>query len=226
MLPVYHALRTTSLGVYASLKISAAESHYFIYAHHTIPRLQDIQPMMFSLINFENEVNDSFFHSLVSKLERKIVTSSSLRVFRSSSTWARLRWVPVLKKVYKMALQLFSQEKKRRFESPGSLRASFSHSSQLTFRVVVGEHNLNQNDGTEQYVRVQKIVVHPNWNSNNVAAGYDIALLRLAQSVTLNGYVQLGVLPQAGTILANNSPCYITGWGRTKSRHWAMSWSE
>nr|XP_054362168.1 chymotrypsin-like elastase family member 1 [Mirounga angustirostris] len=87
----------------------------------------------------------------------------------------------------------------------------------MTFRVVVGEHNLNQNDGTEQSVSVQKIVVHPSWNSNNVAAGYDIALLRLAQKVTLNSYVQLGVLPQEGTILANNSPCYITGWGRTKT---------
>lgn len=58
---------------------------------------------------------------------------------------------------------------------------------------------------------------------------YDIALLRLAQSVTLNRYVQLGVLPQEGTILANNSPCYITGWGRTRSKSptWAPSttWS-
>ncbi|XP_020937363.1 chymotrypsin-like elastase family member 1 isoform X2 [Sus scrofa] len=88
---------------------------------------------------------------------------------------------------------------------------------ELTFRVVVGEHNLNQNDGTEQYVGVQKIVVHPYWNTDDVAAGYDIALLRLAQSVTLNSYVQLGVLPRAGTILANNSPCYITGWGLTRT---------
>uniref|UniRef100_A0A7N5KQH2 Chymotrypsin-like elastase family member 1 n=1 Tax=Ailuropoda melanoleuca TaxID=9646 RepID=A0A7N5KQH2_AILME len=88
---------------------------------------------------------------------------------------------------------------------------------QMTFRVVAGEHNLDQNDGTEQSVSVRKIVVHPSWNSNNVAAGYDIALLRLAQTVTLNSYVQLGVLPPEGTILANNSPCYITGWGRTKT---------
>ncbi|XP_049550092.1 chymotrypsin-like elastase family member 1 [Orcinus orca] len=86
---------------------------------------------------------------------------------------------------------------------------------QMSFRVVVGDHNLSQNDGTEQYVRVQRIKVHPHWNSNNVAAGYDIALLRLAQNVTLNSYVQLGVLPKEGTILTNNSPCYITGWGRT-----------
>ncbi|XP_042802507.1 chymotrypsin-like elastase family member 1 isoform X2 [Panthera leo] len=87
----------------------------------------------------------------------------------------------------------------------------------MTFRVVAGEHNLSQNDGTEQRVSVQNIVVHRYWNSSNVAAGYDIALLRLAQRVTLNNYVQLGVLPPAGAILANNNPCYITGWGMTKT---------
>lgn len=41
----------------------------------------------------------------------------------------------------------------------------------MTYRVVVGEHNLSQNDGTEQYVSVQKIVSHPYWNKNNVVAG-------------------------------------------------------
>ncbi|KAK7797661.1 hypothetical protein U0070_001861, partial [Myodes glareolus] len=78
--------------------------------------------------------------------------------------------------------------------------------SQMTFRVAVGDHNLSQNDGTEQFMSVQKVVVHPSWNRNNVAAG-----------VTLNNYVQLGVLPQEGTTLANNTPCYITGWGKTKT---------
>lgn len=50
------------------------------------------------------------------------------------------------------------------------------------------------------------------------SCSYDIALLRLANSVTLNSYVKLGVLPQEGYILPNNNPCYITGWGRTKSK--------
>ncbi|NXU57090.1 CELA1 elastase, partial [Turnix velox] len=85
----------------------------------------------------------------------------------------------------------------------------------MTFRVVAGEHNLSTNEGSEQVLGVSKIIVHPYWNSNNVAAGYDIALLRLSSSATLNSYVQLAVLPQAGTVLPNNYPCYITGWGLT-----------
>lgn len=46
---------------------------------------------------------------------------------------------------------------------------------------------------------------------------YDIALLRLASSATLNSSVQLAVLPEAGYILPNGNPCYITGWGLTRS---------
>ncbi|KAM9115462.1 chymotrypsin-like elastase family member 1 isoform 1-T1 [Pangshura tecta] len=89
--------------------------------------------------------------------------------------------------------------------------------SSLTFRVVVGEYNLNQNDGTEQYLSVGSKFIHSSWNSNNVAAGYDIALLRLSQSASLNSYVQLGALPSSGEILPNNNPCYITGWGLTST---------
>uniref|UniRef100_A0A8B9VS80 pancreatic elastase n=1 Tax=Anas zonorhyncha TaxID=75864 RepID=A0A8B9VS80_9AVES len=89
--------------------------------------------------------------------------------------------------------------------------------SDKTYRVVAGDHNIYQSEGTEQVFSVSKIIIHPYWNSNNVAAGYDIALLRLSSSATLNSYVQLAVLPQEGAILANNYPCYITGWGLTRT---------
>ncbi|KFR16514.1 Chymotrypsin-like elastase family member 1, partial [Opisthocomus hoazin] len=89
--------------------------------------------------------------------------------------------------------------------------------SNRSFRIVAGEHNLDSTEGTEQVISVSKIIIHPSWNSNNVAAGYDIALLRLSSSVTLNSYVQLAVLPSSGTILSNDYPCYITGWGLTRT---------
>ncbi|OXB51832.1 UNVERIFIED_CONTAM: hypothetical protein H355_003586, partial [Colinus virginianus] len=89
--------------------------------------------------------------------------------------------------------------------------------SNLRFRVVAGDHNIYQSEGTEQILEVSSIHIHPNWNSNNVAAGYDIALLRLSGSFTLNNYVKLAVLPSQGTVLSNNYPCYITGWGLTRT---------
>ncbi|XP_062492021.1 chymotrypsin-like elastase family member 1 [Pezoporus occidentalis] len=88
--------------------------------------------------------------------------------------------------------------------------------SDLTLRVVAGDHNLNVNDGNEQIFSVSKIVIHPSWNGD-AARGYDIALIRLSSSAYLNDYVQLAVLPQEGSILANNYPCYITGWGLTRT---------
>ncbi|XP_010900191.1 elastase-1 isoform X1 [Esox lucius] len=85
-----------------------------------------------------------------------------------------------------------------------------------TWRVVLGAHNLNSNEGTQQIVSVSKIVTNSQWTSN-LAAGFDIALIKLSTPATLNSAVQLAVLPPSGQILPNNNPCYITGWGRTST---------
>ncbi|XP_045079163.1 elastase-1 [Coregonus clupeaformis] len=89
--------------------------------------------------------------------------------------------------------------------------------SQRTWRVVLGDHHLNSNEGKEQILTVSKVYIHNGWNSNNVAAGYDIALLRLSTEASLNSAVQLAALPPSDQILPNNNPCYITGWGRTST---------
>lgn len=41
----------------------------------------------------------------------------------------------------------------------------------MTYRVVLGEHDLYKNGGTEQIIAVSKVHIHPRWNSNNVAGG-------------------------------------------------------
>ncbi|XP_029103542.1 elastase-1-like [Scleropages formosus] len=86
-----------------------------------------------------------------------------------------------------------------------------------TWRVVLGDHNIYVSEGTEQAIAVSNFYVHPNWNPNSLANGYDIALLRLSFDATLNSYVQLASLPSFGQILPNNNPCYVTGWGYTQS---------
>uniref|UniRef100_A0A673M6B5 pancreatic elastase n=1 Tax=Sinocyclocheilus rhinocerous TaxID=307959 RepID=A0A673M6B5_9TELE len=86
-----------------------------------------------------------------------------------------------------------------------------------TWRVVLGDHDIYSQEGREQYMSVSNVYVHPNWNSNNVASGYDIALLRLSSSASLNTYVQLATLPPSGQVLPHNNPCYITGWGLTST---------
>ncbi|KAM4700140.1 chymotrypsin-like elastase family member 1 [Discoglossus pictus] len=87
----------------------------------------------------------------------------------------------------------------------------------VSFRVALGDHNLSVNEGTEQVIAVQQIIKHANWNSNSVASGYDVAVLRLASNAVLNSYVKLAALPADGSVLANNYACTITGWGRTST---------
>ncbi|KAG7495462.1 elastase-1-like [Solea senegalensis] len=88
---------------------------------------------------------------------------------------------------------------------------------QRTWRVVLGEHTLYSEEGREQYVGVSEVKIHPRWNPNSVAGGYDIALLRLASNARLSNYIQLGSLPPSGQVLPHNNPCYISGWGRTQT---------
>lgn len=85
----------------------------------------------------------------------------------------------------------------------------------VNFRVALGDHNLNVNEGTEQIIAVSSIEKHANWNPSNVAAGNDVALLSLASNASLNNHVQLASLPADGAVLSNNHPCTIAGWGRT-----------
>ncbi|XP_051513936.1 chymotrypsin-C-like [Myxocyprinus asiaticus] len=41
----------------------------------------------------------------------------------------------------------------------------------------------------------------------------DIALIKLSETVTLSDSIQ-GYIPPAGSVLPNNYPCYVSGWGR------------
>ncbi|XP_041743883.1 chymotrypsin-like elastase family member 2A isoform X1 [Coregonus clupeaformis] len=86
----------------------------------------------------------------------------------------------------------------------------------LNYRVVVGKHNLAEAEPSAQaYFPAKKgIIVHKHYNPVLLSVGNDIAMIKLAEHVTLSDQVQLACVPAPGTILSNNYPCYITGWGR------------
>ncbi|KAM3593899.1 uncharacterized protein V6R79_024900 [Siganus canaliculatus] len=80
------------------------------------------------------------------------------------------------------------------------------------YRVVAGEYNLYEFDGTEQFISVEKIIVHPEW-TGDLGNGNDIAIMKLADSVYDNGSVAIANLPGPGHTLPHDFRCYITGWG-------------
>ncbi|XP_068587847.1 chymotrypsin-like elastase family member 3B isoform X1 [Cebidichthys violaceus] len=86
-----------------------------------------------------------------------------------------------------------------------------------TYRVVLAEHDMNKEEGPEQFIMVEKMFIHPKWNDNCVSCGNDIALLKLETDAVINDRVQPACLPQHGAALAHNQPCYVTGWGRLYS---------
>lgn len=47
----------------------------------------------------------------------------------------------------------------------------------------------------------------------------DIALIKLENAVPFSDTIMAACLPAAGSILPNNEPCYVTGWGRLYSEY-------
>ncbi|KAK3516772.1 hypothetical protein QTP70_023649 [Hemibagrus guttatus] len=90
---------------------------------------------------------------------------------------------------------------------------SAAHCYQSRVEVRLGEHHIQVDEGTEQYISSAKVIRHPNYNSWNI--DNDIMLIKLSQPASLNSYVQPVALPSscppAGTW------CTVSGWGNTMS---------
>ncbi|KAG9347779.1 hypothetical protein JZ751_003794 [Albula glossodonta] len=80
------------------------------------------------------------------------------------------------------------------------------------YRVVTGEYNLYEYDGSEQFSMVEQIILHPGW-TGDLGNGNDIALLKLVNPLYDNGFIQIADLPGEGHVLPHDYPCTITGWG-------------
>ncbi|XP_029434184.1 chymotrypsin-like elastase family member 2A [Rhinatrema bivittatum] len=85
------------------------------------------------------------------------------------------------------------------------------------YRVQLGKHSLGPTEAGQKSISAAKIIVHPNWNSNLLSQGNDMALIKLAETVSSSSTIQPSCLPTAGAILANNAACYVTGWGRLQT---------
>ncbi|CAL8323590.1 unnamed protein product [Boreogadus saida] len=84
------------------------------------------------------------------------------------------------------------------------------------YRVVAGEHNIYEYGGTEQIIGVERITVHPDWNQD-LAKGYDLALLKLATPAIGSASVEMVNLPYPHQMLPHGFTCYVTGWGLIQS---------
>ncbi|XP_071811094.1 trypsin-like isoform X2 [Apostichopus japonicus] len=85
--------------------------------------------------------------------------------------------------------------------------------NEAEYKVVLGNHRVNDLDDTQQSINVSEVIVHPYYNSL-ITRNNDIALLRLSSDVEFNDYIRPACLPSqdwpAGTSV------WITGWGEQK----------
>ncbi|XP_058234627.1 trypsin-1-like [Hemibagrus wyckioides] len=89
--------------------------------------------------------------------------------------------------------------------------AAYCYKSRLEVRL--GEHNIQVNEGTEQFISSAKVIRHPNYNS--WTGDSDIMLIKLSQAATLNNYVQPIALPSSCPVVG--TWCKVSGWGNTMS---------
>ncbi|XP_068709846.1 MAM and LDL-receptor class A domain-containing protein 1-like isoform X3 [Montipora foliosa] len=82
-----------------------------------------------------------------------------------------------------------------------------------SYQVVVGDHNRNVNEGTEQKIAARRIFGHPSYNRPS-RLNNDIALIQLMSNVSLSNRVNPICLPNNDSDILTGSKCFITGWGK------------
>ncbi|EDO49948.1 predicted protein, partial [Nematostella vectensis] len=80
----------------------------------------------------------------------------------------------------------------------------------------LGAHKRTSNIGTEQDIKVSKVILHPSYGKP-VTLAHDIALLKLEKSATVNNNVHTVCLPFNGPAPSDCTHCWITGWGHLAS---------
>ncbi|XP_060771710.1 trypsin-2-like [Neoarius graeffei] len=90
---------------------------------------------------------------------------------------------------------------------------SAAHCSKSRIEVRLGEHYLNIDEGHEQFIASSRAIIHPNYDSWNMAN--DIMLIKLSRPATLNSYVQPVALPKSFPPVGTQ--CTVSGWGNTWS---------
>ncbi|XP_076839319.1 coagulation factor VII [Brachyhypopomus gauderio] len=82
-------------------------------------------------------------------------------------------------------------------------------------KIVAGEHDIDVNEGSEQTIEVQEIIMHPDYVSAN--ADSDIALLRLRRPVVYSTYAVPVCLPHRDLATRELWAIHlhtVSGWGR------------
>ncbi|NXH17204.1 PRS57 protease, partial [Bucco capensis] len=85
------------------------------------------------------------------------------------------------------------------------------HRSHFQMRVVLGAHDVEKQELSQQVFAIVESITHPHFNPDTM--DNDIHLLRLHKPATLNQYVKLAHLPSPHADLEPGTICHVAGWG-------------
>ncbi|XP_063700556.1 uncharacterized protein LOC134830876 [Culicoides brevitarsis] len=91
-----------------------------------------------------------------------------------------------------------------------------AHCVRKRLYVRLGEHNLQQHDGSEIELKIEYAIKYPKYDKKTV--DNDVALLRLPKEIQKTTYIGFACLPKRNQQLPIGDTCTIIGWG--KRRHW------
>ncbi|KAJ8926763.1 hypothetical protein NQ314_020881 [Rhamnusium bicolor] len=82
--------------------------------------------------------------------------------------------------------------------------------------IILGAHNISERESTQVYLESSNITIHPDFKMDVAAFvyQYDIAVIYLPESVTLNEVIQTIKLPTTNNTYVNNTG-KVGGWGLT-----------
>ncbi|XP_021010743.1 mast cell protease 2-like [Mus caroli] len=83
--------------------------------------------------------------------------------------------------------------------------------------VILGAHNINKNESTQQIIKAEKQFVHPKFR---YSSGFnDIMLLKLQRKANLTRAVSVISLPRPFDFIKPRNVCRTAGWGYTGERN-------
>jgi len=88
--------------------------------------------------------------------------------------------------------------------------AHCTQSAVSSYTVVAGDHNINENEGTEQTRTIERIVNHPSYSPGTYEN--DISLMKVSTPFNLTSRIQPVALPASGFLPTINTT--TAGWGR------------
>lgn len=86
-------------------------------------------------------------------------------------------------------------------------------SNEHKYRVTLGEHNRDENEGSEQVIDVEWIQNHEDYEEG--VDQNDIAILFLKEEAKYTKWVQPACMPEKNEEMEVGSECWVTGWGAT-----------